>query len=191
MRERSRRFTSLCQARKMRHGFAPWLIHTDPSSGEVALMPSSWLYQSKSNLISDPVDTVDCRSLGLLNYIRVWHDNSGKGASASWFLKYIIVRDLQTMQKSYFICQNWLAVEKDTGTVSSSHFDHSLDIGVHRSNEWCPWLVMRRNKSSRMCCRSRPITVSPKVICGSRSSLVRPPIGSRECSDVLAVSYCC
>ena len=35
-----------------------------------------------------------CRSPGLLNYIRVWHDNSGRGASASWFLKYILVRDL-------------------------------------------------------------------------------------------------
>ena len=44
----------------------------------------------------------ECRSLGLLNYIRVWHDNSGNGASASWFLKYIIVRDLQTMQKQEF-----------------------------------------------------------------------------------------
>ena len=102
----------------MRHEFVPWLTHTDPSSGEVALMPSSWRCQSKSHLILGPVDRGDCRSLGLLNYIRVWHDNSGKGASASWFLKYIIVRDLQTMQKSYFICQNWLAVEKDTGTVS-------------------------------------------------------------------------
>jgi hypothetical protein len=53
-----------------------------------------------------------------LNYIRVWHDNSGQGASASWFLKYIIVRDLQTMEKSYFICQQWFAVEKDEGRVS-------------------------------------------------------------------------
>ncbi|CAF4248868.1 unnamed protein product, partial [Adineta steineri] len=36
------------------------------------------------------------KSLGLLNYIRIWHDNTGEGSSASWFLKYIIVRDLQT-----------------------------------------------------------------------------------------------
>ncbi|CAF4355319.1 unnamed protein product, partial [Adineta steineri] len=50
-------------------------------------------------------------------YIRIWHDNSGKGTSASWFLKYIIVRDLQTMEKSYFICQNWLAVEKGDGLI--------------------------------------------------------------------------
>ena len=61
------------------------------------------------------------RSLGLLNYIRVWHDNSGKGASASWFLKYIIVRDLQTMQKSYFICQNWLAVETVARGIRRRH----------------------------------------------------------------------
>jgi hypothetical protein len=59
------------------------------------------------------------RSLGLLNYIRIWHDNTGHGSSSSWFLKYIIIRDLQTLEKSYFICQKWLAVEKDDGRVSS------------------------------------------------------------------------
>jgi polycystin 1L2 len=56
--------------------------------------------------------------LGLLNYIHIWHDNTGEGASGSWFLKYIIVRDLQTMEKSYFICQKWFAVEKGDGIVS-------------------------------------------------------------------------
>jgi hypothetical protein len=60
--------------------------------------------------------------LGLLNYIHIWHDNTGQGASASWFLKYIIVRDLQTMEKSHFICQNWFAVEKADGVVSFSSF---------------------------------------------------------------------
>ena len=59
------------------------------------------------------------RSLGQLNYLRVWHDNSGRGPLASWFLKYVIVRDLQTMGKSYFICQKWLAVEKGGGVVSA------------------------------------------------------------------------
>ena len=57
------------------------------------------------------------RSLGPLNYMRVWHDNSGSGNTASWFLKYIVVRDLQTMEKDHFICQKWLAVEKDDGVV--------------------------------------------------------------------------
>ena len=57
------------------------------------------------------------KSLGLLNYIRIWHDNSGFGASASWFLKYLIVQDLQTLDKFYFISQKWFAVEKDDGKV--------------------------------------------------------------------------
>ncbi|CAF0785734.1 unnamed protein product [Adineta steineri] len=57
------------------------------------------------------------KSLGLLNYIRIWHDNSGEGSSASWFLKYIVVRDLQTLDKSYFISQRWFAVEKDDGRI--------------------------------------------------------------------------
>jgi hypothetical protein len=58
------------------------------------------------------------RSLGLLNYIRIWHDNTGQGSSASWFLKYIIVRDLQTMETFHFISQQWFAVEKEDGRVS-------------------------------------------------------------------------
>ncbi|CAF4570593.1 unnamed protein product [Rotaria sp. Silwood1] len=57
------------------------------------------------------------KSLGRLNYMRIWHDNSGLGSEASWFLKYIIVRDLQTMEKNHFICQEWFAVEKDDGVI--------------------------------------------------------------------------
>ncbi|CAF4162103.1 unnamed protein product, partial [Adineta steineri] len=57
------------------------------------------------------------KSLGLLNYIRIWHDNSGQGSSASWFLKYIIVRDLQTMEKFYFIAQRWFSVEQGDGLI--------------------------------------------------------------------------
>ncbi|CAF3243380.1 unnamed protein product [Rotaria sp. Silwood2] len=57
------------------------------------------------------------KSLGLFNYIRIWHDNTGQGSSASWFLKYIIVRDLQTMENFHFISQQWFAVEKDDGLI--------------------------------------------------------------------------
>ena len=56
--------------------------------------------------------------MGPLNYLHIWHDNTGKGTASSWFLKYIIVRDLQTMRKYNFICQRWFAVEKDDGAVS-------------------------------------------------------------------------
>ena len=57
------------------------------------------------------------RSLGLLNYLHLWHDNTGEGSSASWFLKYLVVRDLQTSEEWHFICQQWFAVEKDDGKV--------------------------------------------------------------------------
>ncbi|XP_055954867.1 uncharacterized protein LOC126810750 isoform X1 [Patella vulgata] len=57
------------------------------------------------------------RPLGTLNYARVWHDNSGKGKMASWYLKYLMVRDIQTNQRSVFICNKWFAVEEDDGQV--------------------------------------------------------------------------
>ncbi|UJR19382.1 hypothetical protein I4U23_022512 [Adineta vaga] len=57
------------------------------------------------------------KSLGLLNCLRIWHDNSGEDSLASWFLKYIIVRDLQTMETFHFISQRWFAVEKEDGKI--------------------------------------------------------------------------
>lgn len=57
------------------------------------------------------------RKLGRLNYCRIWHDNSGEGKFRSWFLSFIVVRDVQTGEKYEFICNKWLAVEKDDGSV--------------------------------------------------------------------------
>ncbi len=55
--------------------------------------------------------------LGNLNYLKIWHDNSGQGDMASWYLKHIIVHDLQTREKFYFICEKWMAVEKEDGQL--------------------------------------------------------------------------
>ena len=109
----------------MKHVCEHWLIHIERSSNAVGSMPLPCLFQSQSftskyftgERILDSLVTVRC--LGSLNYIRLWHDNAGKGSSASWFLKYIIIHDLQTMQKSYFIAQRWFAVEKEDGLVSA------------------------------------------------------------------------
>lgn len=57
------------------------------------------------------------RRLGSLNYLRIWHDNSGKGSARSWFLSYIVVKDVQTKERFEFICNKWLAVEKGDGVV--------------------------------------------------------------------------
>lgn len=57
------------------------------------------------------------RSLGDLFYLRIWHDNSGKGKWASWYLKYIVFRDVQTGQKYEFIANKWFAVEEGDGLI--------------------------------------------------------------------------
>jgi polycystin 1L2 len=48
----------------------------------------------------------------------VSHDNSGSGSSASWYLKFIVVHDLQTREKVYFICNKWLALDVDDCSIS-------------------------------------------------------------------------
>lgn len=62
---------------------------------------------------------IESRPLGPLNYMRIWHDNSGKGKFASWYLNYVLVRDIQTHEKYHFIVNQWLAVEEDDGQVGS------------------------------------------------------------------------
>ncbi|XP_071043251.1 location of vulva defective 1-like [Parasteatoda tepidariorum] len=57
------------------------------------------------------------RSLGQLNYLRIWHDNTGTGKWSSWFCRYIIFRDVQTGLKYEFIINKWLAVEYDDGMI--------------------------------------------------------------------------
>ncbi|XP_065656816.1 uncharacterized protein LOC101238762 isoform X3 [Hydra vulgaris] len=49
--------------------------------------------------------TTSC--FGDLNYMRVWHDNTGGG----WYLRDIEVIDLQTDKYYYFIANRWIAVE--------------------------------------------------------------------------------
>ncbi|XP_074140805.1 polycystin-1-like protein 3 [Sminthopsis crassicaudata] len=47
--------------------------------------------------------------LGELHSIRLWHDNSG--TSPSWYVNQVIVSDLATKKKWYFLCNCWLAVD--------------------------------------------------------------------------------
>ncbi len=60
------------------------------------------------------------RPLGTLNYARIWHDNSGKGKFQSWYLNYMVVRDLQKGTKFFFVVNQWFAVEEDDGLVSGA-----------------------------------------------------------------------
>ncbi|XP_071961517.1 polycystin-1-like [Antedon mediterranea] len=55
--------------------------------------------------------------LGALNYIRIWHDNAGKGKMQGWYLKYIVIKDLQVRKRYYFIVNRWFSVVEDDGQI--------------------------------------------------------------------------
>lgn len=54
-------------------------------------------------------------SLGSLASLRVWHDNHG--LAPAWFLKRVLVRNLQTDAVTVFICERWFALEEDDGAI--------------------------------------------------------------------------
>lgn len=58
------------------------------------------------------------RSLGKLKTLRIWHDNTGD--EPSWYLLRVMVHDVQSDVKTWFICDRWLAVEEDDGCVERS-----------------------------------------------------------------------
>ena len=60
------------------------------------------------------------RPLGQLSYLRIWHDNSGRGGAASWYLNFMVVRDVQTGEKFQFIANQWFAVEEGDGQVGAT-----------------------------------------------------------------------
>ena len=53
------------------------------------------------------------RPLGALQYLRIWHDNSGIREMQPWHLSYVIVHDIQTGEKSRFFADKWLAIDRD------------------------------------------------------------------------------
>ncbi|CAG2212910.1 PKD1L2 [Mytilus edulis] len=49
--------------------------------------------------------------------LKIWHDNSGQGNSASWYLNKIILEDVQTSERYLFICDQWLSLDHDDGCI--------------------------------------------------------------------------
>jgi hypothetical protein len=125
--------------------------------------------------------------LGPLNYIRLWHNNSGQGASGSLFLKYIIIRDLQTLEKSYFISQQWFAVEKDDGRVRFLRHLSSKPKVNFRLNVSYQLRVNYKNENFLMFYQNKLIIVFLKVIFGFQSFLDLHQINSLVFNDVLVV----
>ncbi|KAK3865158.1 hypothetical protein Pcinc_029214 [Petrolisthes cinctipes] len=101
--------------------------------------------------------------LGLINYLRIWHDNSGKTPFDGWQLEKVVIRDLQTRDKFVFHANCWLALDRGEYKVdhvltpSQRESDKSLGTDFyykgHRStNEDHMWLsIFLRPTGSRFC----------------------------------------
>lgn len=48
--------------------------------------------------------------LGELDYIYVWHDNSGGGSNASWYLARIDIEDIQKKERFFLFLENFTRV---------------------------------------------------------------------------------
>ena len=81
-------------------------------------------------------------SLGQLEHIRIWHDNKGQGGTeASWFLKLIIVHDLQTREQFFFICENWLGLDREDGLI-----DRLLPVACQKQQTDMKYLIEKQTK---------------------------------------------
>lgn len=54
-------------------------------------------------------------SLGKLENIRIWHDNTG--SNPAWFLQQVVITDQQTDDVSYFFANQWLSLDKRGGSI--------------------------------------------------------------------------
>jgi polycystin 1L2 len=80
-----------------------------------------------------------------LSAIRIWHDNSGRANKASWYLKYIIVTDLSIGEKFYFICEDWLAVDK-----SDFRIERILPVCGEKQQTEFSYLLQKQTKQNLM-----------------------------------------
>jgi hypothetical protein len=53
--------------------------------------------------------------LGELTKLRIWHDNSGFGAS--WFLDKVVITHMDTNKETYFLCGKWFSKDHDDGLI--------------------------------------------------------------------------
>ena len=56
--------------------------------------------------------------LGSVFKVEIWYDNNGK--SSSWFLDQVHIVERSTGEKWDFFYHNWLALQKDNGTIAAT-----------------------------------------------------------------------
>uniref|UniRef100_A0A3B4C8N2 Polycystic kidney disease 1 like 2a n=1 Tax=Pygocentrus nattereri TaxID=42514 RepID=A0A3B4C8N2_PYGNA len=97
------------------------------TSSHVTVTLTGSVWESEPHHLTDPDKPVFERggvdvfllatpvSLGELQSIRLWHDNSGK--HPAWYVNKVMVQDLETGQKWHFLCSTWLAIDMGEGTL--------------------------------------------------------------------------
>lgn len=60
--------------------------------------------------------------MGDLRFLRLWHNNAGKGDEGSWFCDFVSIIDLQTKAKYTFLVEKWFGVDEDDGLASLCYF---------------------------------------------------------------------
>ena len=119
----------------------PMLSHGTKSKVQMILTgEDNW---TQTRTLSDPEHPhffnkggVDCflmsvdKPLGALQYLRIWHDNSGIREMQPWHLSYIIVHDLQTGERCRFFADKWLAIDRD-------EFTSEMQLGVSLPDGEC------------------------------------------------------
>lgn len=63
------------------------------------------------------------QSLGNLKHIRIWHNNGGN--YPSWNLLRVMIQDIQTDQRWWFVCDDWLAVDESDGKIERTIYPAS------------------------------------------------------------------
>ena len=55
------------------------------------------------------------QDIGAIEYIHVWHDNSGK--SPAWFLARVSIHNILTDEQTEFLCHKWFALDQEDGEL--------------------------------------------------------------------------
>ena len=93
------------------------VIHGKASQSQPIVLSKHQL-ESRTILARGSEDSVVLNlpmSLGTVQYIHVWHDNSG--SNPSWFLSHITLKDRLTGKKWMFLSNSWFALEKGDGKI--------------------------------------------------------------------------
>ncbi|KAF7662063.1 hypothetical protein LDENG_00247400, partial [Lucifuga dentata] len=95
--------------------------HGAATSSQVTITLLSSKGESEPHHLTDPEKPVFERSgvdtfllttyfsLGELQSIRLWHDNSG--THPAWYVNKVMVQDLESGQKWHFLCNSWLSID--------------------------------------------------------------------------------